>query len=230
MLKFHVALVLVLSLISCSPSDDADNFLRDFESRIEGDLGAMDGTLTRLAEEAADLLKTPGRSDAAPVCVASGGDCSLCYDLKGTSLDGDFTVATDPLPCSVSGIGYNVTTTYSVSESSLVGTWQGSFAGDYTIEASGERSAEMLVEAGDTSVAYDSGYEIVELSATTEDSVLTTYDLVMTYGGFNDRAWAVEVSGTATGVLGTATTSGGVACTIDGTFDGIEVVCSRSGG
>jgi hypothetical protein len=121
----------------------------------------------------------------------------------------------------------DLSATYTVAESALEGTYEGTLAGDYSIVASGTRSAALSVETTRSgTLEYDATYEVTELTATTEDSTLATYSIEMTYTAFDDRVWIVNVDGTATGVLGTVASPGGVACSVDGSFDDIDVTCT----
>ncbi len=219
--------LLLLPLAACTPEPDEAGYLSDFAGRLTGDLQGIDGDLARTAELAAELPDVVGRDGQDPECVAAGGDCEVCYDVKGLPLEGNFTIAMDPMPCGLSATSpRGLTATYTVAESALEGTWTGTLVGDYTIEATGTRAANLSLETtASGTLEYDSGYEIT-LTATTEATALDTYEIAMTYGGFDDRVWEVEVEGTTTGVLGTVTSPGGVACTVDGTFDDVDVACT----
>jgi hypothetical protein len=224
--KTLMLLVIVL-LPSCAQPDE-EGYLRDFEARLTGDLHEMDGTIVRVAEYAAELPEVLGRDNHEPECIQAGGDCTVCYDVTGLPLQGMFTVGLDPLPCGVSVTNArDLTSTYSVTESTLEGSWTGTTAGDYDIVATGSRAASLSLETSlSGTLDYDSSFEITEMAATTEAAALESYAIEMAYLGFSERVWTVNVAGTATGVLGTVTAPGDRSCTIDGTFDNVDVRCT----
>ncbi|GEM_PF-2310470 len=219
--------VLVFALVGCAQPDPA-GYLSDFEGRLTGDLQSIDGDLVRVAGFAAELPEVVGRNGTDPECVAGGGDCEICYDLKGGPLNGTFTIASTPTPCGISATSpRGLTSTYTLAEAEIEGTWTGTLAGDYTIDATGSRAAELVLETtASGTLTYDSAYEITTLTAATEAGELDSYEIAMTYGGFDDRVWTVEVEGTTTGLLGTVTSPGDVSCTIDGTFEDVDVSCT----
>ena len=170
-----------------------------------------------------DAATDPG---ADPDCVAGAGTCFICYGAEGAPANGTWSVATDPQPCeSTLTDARDLSSTYAVDESLLSGTYILD-AGVLSFTGTGTRSATLTLDTRNSgTLEYDASYEVTELEAELEDGTLDSYSMAMTYAGFGDRAWTVEIEGTTTGVLGSVTSPGDRTCTIDGTFDDVRVDC-----
>ena len=158
-------------------------------------------------------------------CFDTWDGCSLCYDLTGGPLGGTYVAALDGAPCSAERVGRVGTQTYTVASFDLDGTWDGTAAGDYTITATGQREAELLLERQREGRGLDATLSIDALEATTTAFELTTIAADLTYAGFAGNTWTVHFDGTAGSVSGTATGDNGRTCTIVGPVADLAVIC-----
>ena len=183
-------------------------------ARVVGDVSAGGA---QVPDEATDMTLHQ--------CFDTWGGCSLCYDLTGGPRSGTYIGLLDGAPCSAERTGRVGTQTYTVSAFDLTGGWDGTVAGDYTITATGQRDAELLLERQREGHGLDATLSIDALQATTVAFELTSIAADMTYTGFAGHTWDVHFEGTPDEVSGSATGDNGKTCTILGPVDDLAVVC-----
>lgn len=195
---------------------------------LEETVATDGGELARLAGDAAAAgAQVPNEETDATShqCFETWGGCSLCYDLTGGPLGGSYIGALDGAPCSAERIGRAGTQTYNVNAFDLAGTWDGTLAGDYTVSATGQRDAELLLEHQREGHGLDATLTIDALEATTSSFELVTIAADATYTGFAGHSWVVHFDGTADDVSGSVTGDNGKTCTILGPVDDLAVIC-----
>ncbi len=222
---------LFLALIACGrggaqdgPSgDDTDATAPSGEAAIEA---ALEEDLTflvsasALASSVAALEEATFRDEDTACYDTAYGGCSICYELVGGPATGTFTVSQDA-ECGVSVAVEEASASYTLTELSLSGDWDGSpLNGNYLITASGGTTSELLVDGptDNDPWAFDASWNLESLEVNTLDYEFANAHAVLTYTGFGDQDWSADVTLTASSVSGTISRADGD-CALAGTVD-----------
>ncbi|MBT3224291.1 MAG: hypothetical protein HN348_34925 [Proteobacteria bacterium] len=194
-----------------------------FADNLADDLEQLGQSIEDIATSAQNVPDNQRRSTLEE-CYDTFGDCDFCYSFSGNPLIGTFSAGPSSTPCGADRSISNFTATYEVTASSLTGDYAGTLAGDYTIEFEGDHSAALTTDSANDSREYDSSWTLESLSASTVGGALDEYELELTYTGFADMEWGVEVSGDTTSITGTVSGEEH-SCTVSGSFESIDASC-----
>ena len=218
----------LMAFTACNRNREAGDkvsqkFEEFFADNLADDLEQLGQSIEDIATGAQNVPDDQRRSTSEE-CYDTFGDCDFCYSFAGNPLTGTFSAGPSSTPCGADRSISNFTAAYEVTASSLSGDYTGTLAGNYTIEFAGEHTAALTTDSANESREYDSSWTLDSLSATTIGAALDTYDLELTYTGFADMEWTVEVSGDTTSITGTVSGEEHT-CTVTGSFDSVDAGC-----
>ncbi len=219
-------LLLLLSSCTHAPDPSAQDDADDFAERLADDIADLAASAVDVVSTADDLQER----DSDEACYPTVGTCSFCYAVDGTPLSGTFSLSMEATPCGAAWERAGRSVNYSVAETSLTGSWTATgLGGDYTVEASGVRTAVLSTSSprgGDHD--FDASYTAT-MTAGVVNLVVDSLTLDLTYSAFTGRVWDVAVALTDDALSGTATSDDGIACTVSAGVEAPTVSCTVPG-